>query len=107
MFSNLLNNYFAFNKQQRNGLLVLMGLSLLLLFARFFYPYFLPPGNVEVKNLPLIKMQLDSSYEQAAVSRTQGYTAAYKADRPFAIDPNTVSYDQLLLLGFSKKTAVI
>jgi competence ComEA-like helix-hairpin-helix protein len=97
-----INNYFGFNKQQRNGLLVLVIISFILLAIRLAYPYFLHPEEMVIKNLPLIQRGLDSSYEAAS--------HPYRIKEPsfakfFVFDPNSVNKTQLLSLGFSEKAA--
>ena len=54
MFKPFIRNYFGFNKQQRNGLLILVCISFILLIIRMTYPYFLTPDKIVIKNLPLI-----------------------------------------------------
>ncbi len=98
MINSFINNYFGFNKQQRSGLLVLMFISLFLLIVRIVYPYFLPPGPVQVKNLPLV---FDSSF--ARPSPAEGKMNG--SGELFRFDPNAVTYDELLRLGLNKKTA--
>ena len=45
-------NYFGFNKQQRNGLFVLLIICFLLMVVRFTYPILMPPSDLIVQNLP-------------------------------------------------------
>ncbi len=103
--SNFLNNFFGFNKQQRNGLLVLCVISFSLLLIRIIYPYFITPGNIVVKNLPLVERKLDSAYENSRKQFSHSYSEDKKEYNLFVFDPNTVSFDQLLQLGFKEKTA--
>lgn len=104
MINTFLNNYFGFNKQQCNGLVVLVCISFLLLVIRLTYPSFIKPADIVIKNLPLTERRLDSNYRATHAA----YRHAYKEQTPghlFAFDPNTVSYDQLVSLGFREKTA--
>lgn len=103
--SNFLNNFFGFNKQQRNGLLLLCIISFSLLLIRIIYPYFITPGNIVVKNLPLVERKLDSAYENSQKQFSSNYSEDKKEYNLFVFDPNTVSFDQLLQLGFKEKTA--
>lgn len=93
MVNTFLNNYFGFNKQQRNGLLVLMFISLILLTVRITYPYFMKPGDILLENLPLI------------VDSTQKDEAPALQEELFYFDPNTASAAELHRLGLSEKTA--
>lgn len=101
---NAINNYFGFNKQQRNGLLVLCFLSFFLLVIRIIYPEFITPGAITVENLPLIERKLNTASQP---SQKQDYYKENSASRLFAFDPNKVTHPQLVELGFQEKTAAI
>ncbi|MBA2613194.1 MAG: helix-hairpin-helix domain-containing protein [Bacteroidetes bacterium] len=105
MVGSFLNNYFGFNKQQRNGLLVLALISFTLFLVRIIYPYFISPGNIVIQNLPLIERKLDSSFEHSAKNYSGKYNNNKNIVNRFVFDPNTVSFDQLLQLGFKEKLA--
>ncbi len=99
------NNYFGFNRQQRNGLWVLILISFTLLLVRIFYPYFMQPGKIVIQNLPLIERKTDSAYVAA-----RSYPERENDTRPetahlFEFDPNTVTAEQLVALGLRQKTA--
>lgn len=104
MFNSFLKNYFGFNKQQRNGLLVLIVISFLLLSIRLSLVYFIRPKNIVVENLPLIEQQLDSIAHKINETRHKDYHAK-RIKNLFVFDPNTVSKEQLLQLGFKENTA--
>jgi len=112
MFKGFLEKYFAFNKQQRNGLLVLVSISFMLLIVRLVFPYFIHPDEIEIKNLPLLPVEKslgdrnkfsDSSmhYSESAAQTTSNNVKTTL----FVFNPNTVSYEQLLQLGFKEKIA--
>jgi len=107
MSKNVINSYFGFNKQQRNGLFFLVCLSFVLFLIRLTYPYFISPNPIVIKNLPLVKMQLDSNVANTETARKNQFEYKNKNTLLFNFDPNTVSYGELLQLGFSKKTAAI
>jgi competence protein ComEA len=100
MRGSLLDNYFGFNRQQRNGLLVLICICAILLALRLSLPLFTEPGTILVENLPLIERKSDSFTVAMKASRAEGKPAGL-----FNFDPNTVSFEQLLKLGFREKTA--
>lgn len=104
MVSSFLNNYFGFNKQQRNGLLVLSLISFALLLVRLIYPYFIGQSNIEIKNLPLIERKLDSSYQASQKHFTGNFSDDNAELNLFVFDPNTVNATQLQQLGFKEKT---
>lgn len=109
MARNFLKDYFGFNKQQRNGLLVLLFICLVLLLVRLVYPAFIVPEPMLVQDLPLVERQLDSALavkEAVKTDRREQETAPQPANAPlFEFDPNAVSREQLLQLGFKPKTA--
>lgn len=110
MLRNFLNSYFGFNKQQRNGLVVLVLVSLALLVIRLLYPLFIVPANIVLLELPLIERKIDSSYYAL---RTYSKSSSYdkkkseNTEQLFAFDPNLVSAEQLLKLGFKEKSVKI
>lgn len=104
MFNSFLNNYFGFNRQQRNGLLVLILISFTLLVVRVSYPYFLKEEEIVIENLPLFERKADSIL--AAKSKHYASEKKYNYKNTlFVFDPNTVSYKQLVKLGMKEKTA--
>ena len=105
MLNNFLINFFGFNKQQRNGLLMLSIISLLLLLVRVMYPYFIVNDNIVVRDLPLLEEKIDSAF-QSSKKYYSGLNLASNSNlNLFVFDPNTVSLSQLIELGFKEKTA--
>ena len=101
LFNKFLNNYFGFNKQQRNGLYVLCCISILLLVVRLVYPSFIKPDELHIENLTLVENE---------IAEKQNLNAQFKkhdADMsdPFVFDPNVASLEDLIKLGFREKTA--
>ena len=105
MVNSFLNNYFGFNKQQRNGLLFLSIISLTLFLVRIIYPSFITPDKIEIKNLPLIEQKIDSSSQLSQDRFIANFTKENTALNLFVFDPNTITNQQLQQLGFNKKTA--
>lgn len=96
-----LSTWFSFNKQQRNGVIVLCTLILALFIIRLCISNFITPKAVLIAdfsstNLPkatLDKIELNDTSAGEAESKL------------FVFDPNIVTKEQLLKLGFSTKTA--
>ena len=107
MLNNFLNNYFGFSRQQRNGLFVLICISLALLLIRLVYPSFIKPDPIVLLNLPLAERKLDSNYQASRSYKKSNSWPEAKGKTLFVFDPNTVRLDQLLALGFTEKTAQI
>lgn len=103
MFSSFFRNYFGFNKQQRNGLFVLLCISTLLLITRLVYPHFIDPDDIQLLSLPLrVDTLLAEEPSQIAEDSTR---KKRRVIQPFPFDPNTVSLQELSTLGFSEKQA--
>ena len=103
MLNALLNNYFGFNRQQRNGLLVLVIISFVLLILRLVYPVFIQPDPIIIENLPLIEREIDSA--SAKDSSRSNFNYKEKQLNLFVFNPNTVNLEQLIKLGFKENTA--
>ncbi len=71
---------------------------------RLSFPYFIKPDTIVIKNLPLIERKLDSVIENNSYSKNKYYTENVPTN-VFVFNPNTVSFEELLSLGFTKKTA--
>jgi competence protein ComEA len=101
----LITNYFGFNKQQRNGLLIVCCISFILLLIRVFYPYFIVPKKISVKNLPLIERKLDTAFEYSTKKYSKNYNEKSNTSQLFVFNPNTITLQGLIKLGFREKTA--
>lgn len=105
MLNNFLITFFGFNKQQRKGLLLLSIISLLLLLVRMVYPYFIVNDNIVVKDLQLVEEKIDSAF-QSSKKYYSGFNSTSNSNlNLFVFNPNTVSFTQLIELGFKEKTA--
>ncbi|WP_317898838.1 ComEA family DNA-binding protein [Aurantibacillus circumpalustris] len=107
MLQSFLNNYFGFNKQQRNGLFVLLVISFVLLLIRLTYPLFIKPDAIVLLDLPLIEKKLDSVYSKSHSHSKNKVVQDNSNSTLFVFNPNTVSLEQLKQLGFKEKTALI
>lgn len=74
--------------------MVLIVISALLLLIRLVYPYFLGEEPLLIENLPALPKAPEPAKNLASAP-----------SEVFAFDPNKVSYQQLLSLGFPEKTA--
>lgn len=109
MFKRILDEYFAFNKQQRKGLFVLACISLLLLIARLVYPTTIHPDVISVKNLPLLPIDSNTKAfgdtpHKPSKQVPETFIDDLKPKFLFPFNPNTVSESELLRLGMPKKT---
>lgn len=105
MFNSFISNYFGFNRQQRNGLLVLVLISFLLFLVRIVYPHFIQPSEIIIENLPLYERKIDSAIKLNEFKKIKNSTYTVRKNNLFVFDPNTVNLEQLIKLGFKEKTA--
>jgi competence protein ComEA len=94
----LLSSWFGFNKQQRNGLLVLCTLILFLFIIRLNISAFIHPEPIILADLSTIKLPKQNSASLVSDSSSGN-------NELFMFDPNTVTKEQLVKLGFKEKTA--
>lgn len=77
---------------------VLCCISAALLAVRIIYPYFIKPSNIQIENIAMIEDEIDG--KQNSVSRSNEVKRTL-----FPFDPNTVTQEELIKLGFREKTA--
>lgn len=106
-----IHKYFGFNKRERNGLLVLSAILLILFIVRLILPSFSKQHEVKLNKVePIAKKELnteiqDTSAQIGAETAKRDTTNSFKPEQLFTFDPNTVSVEDAVKLGFSKKTA--
>ncbi len=93
-----LSAWFGFNKQQRNGLLVLCTIVLLLFVLRLNISAFIKSEPVLLADFSNVNLPESNSNLLVTDSSSDNNTL-------FVFNPNTVSKDQLVKLGFKEKTA--
>lgn len=101
LIHRFLSTWFGFNKQQRNGVIVLCAIILALFIVRLSINYFIEPksalvadfSKTDLSKLENVSLKSDSTTEEKAETVL------------FVFNPNTVSKAQLLQLGFKEKTA--
>ena len=93
-----LSAWFGFNKQQRNGLLVLCGLVLLLFVLRLSISSFIKSEPILIADFSDVKLP---EFKENFIATD---SSAENNDL-FVFNPNTVTKEQLVKLGFKEKTA--
>jgi len=96
MLIKRLHDYFGFNRQQRNGLIVLCSLSVLLLGVRLLYPLFLPDPQIQEVMLP---------FEPVARELKDGTLPVSKMYVGTPIDPNTAPIEAFEERGLNHRSA--
>lgn len=100
LIHRFLSTWFGFNKQQRNGVIVLCAIILILFIVRLSINHFIEPksalvadfSNTDLSKLKNANLKADSIPQE-------------KETVLFVFNPNTVNKEQLLQLGFKEKTA--
>lgn len=103
-----IHKYFGFNKRERNGLLILSAIVLILSIVRLILPSFSKQQEVLI-----IKVEPKQKEELSPIQQDTSslpITEKVKKDSSivnqlFPFDPNTISVEDAVKLGFSKKTA--
>jgi len=98
LFHQFLSSWFGFNKQQRNGLMVLCCIIMLLFLIRISLALFIKPDPILVADFSNVKWPALKGASFSADSSSQNNDL-------FVFDPNTVNKEQLMALGFKEKTA--
>lgn len=112
---NYITKYFTLNRRERSGVFALITLILLLLLVKYFIVY-----HYQSKGPSVAVVQLDEVAARLAAEQMLGtnendknnHTSAYPAkervkDSLFYFDPNTISVEQALQLGFDRKCAAM
>lgn len=101
LIHRFLSTWFGFNKQQRNGVMVLCAIILLLFIVRLTLNYFIAPESALVADF----RKTDLSKLISVSPARDSVLKEDKATVLFVFNPNSVNKEQLLQLGFSDKTA--
>ena len=105
---NYIAKYFTLNRRERNGMMILVSLIFLLIIIKYIVVYHYNPTTEKV-----VVVELDSIAAKLAMNNMlspekNAYGTGFekkKKDSLFYFDPNTVSEEQAIRLGFSPKTA--
>jgi len=119
-----IGNLFIMTRSERNGVLVLVVMLMIVMLIRFFSPMFMKSDDRYLKEIEekiaqlenqkdSIRLQntesnlLEQKNASTSSARTQPNGTSVKSIKLFPFDPNTVNFNELKQLGFSEKTAGI
>lgn len=113
MFRKLIeyiHKYFGFNKRERNGLLILSAIVLILFIVRLILPSFEKQQEVLITKVePIVKEEqsfaIKDTSTQVAIVEAKKDSLTNEPNKLFTFDPNTISVEDAVKFGFSKKTA--
>lgn len=98
LIHRFLSAWFGFNKQQRNGLMVLCTIVVVLFLIRLNISSFIKSEPILIADFSNLKLPQSNSGLLVSDSSSE-------SDGLFVFNPNTVSKEQLVKLGFKEKTA--
>jgi competence protein ComEA len=99
-FREFLKKYFQFSKKERNGLIIFTFLMLLIVVVGYRIKHQEEKTSIEITSLET------EATESLLPPKVNTQNKGKKRSR-FAFDPNDISAEQAISLGFSKKTAAV
>jgi len=105
---NYISKYFTLNRRERNGIIAVITSVLILLVVKYFIIYKYNPTTSNINVIALDEIA-DNLAEQNKTIEKNNYatTSITKESKLFNFNPNTISYEEAVTLGFPEKTAHI
>lgn len=103
-----LKNYFNFNKRERNGILILLSILVVITVSRLFINASTPEIKVKITYLDSVSTAIeaqDTLQQLPSFASKEKSTEKAAAKELCVFDPNKLTEAQALRLGFSKKLA--
>ena len=103
---DFLHTYFGFNKRERNGILVLFSIVIILFVVKISITSFIKEGEaIKLKQLKPKNKEIEKSYSTYCQNKNRNKKKESTENHFFVFDPNTISEEDAIELGFPKKTA--
>jgi competence protein ComEA len=102
---NYISKYFTLNRRERNGIIAISTLLLVLLVVKYLIIYQYKPATANINVIALDDIVAKLT-EQNNVSENAA-SASLKESTLFKFNPNTISYEEAVQVGFSEKQAHI
>ncbi len=100
------NKYFNFNRRERNGILLLLFFILLLLLTKIFLSNYHPASGIKIQYIATLSDSIQKN-DKAPVFSTAKQKNNDESNpgqlKLFRFDPNTISREEALKMGFSNK----
>ena len=105
---NYISKYFTLNRRERNGVIAVSTLLLVLLVVKYFIIYKYNPTTSSVNVVALDEIAANLA-EQNKTSESNNYatTSIITESKLINFDPNLITYEEAVALGFPEKTAHI
>ncbi len=103
---NYISKYFTLNRRERNGMIAIITFLFALLIVKYFiiYQYNPTTTNINVIALDDIAATL-ADQNKNGESTSNSDTSTVKESKLFNFDPNLITYEEAITLGFPDKTA--
>ena len=105
---NRISKYFTLNRRERNGMIAIASLLIVLLAVKYFIIYNYNPTTTNINVIALDSLATELAPEQKhKKNNSDADTSITKGIKLHNFDPNTISYKEAVQLGFPKKVAHI
>ena len=105
VFSRI-SKYFTLNRRERNGMIAIATLLIILLVVKYFIIYNYNPTTTNVNVIALDSLATELAPQpKHSKSNSEADTSITKEIKLNNFDPNTISYKEAVQLGFPKKVA--
>ncbi|MDP2387940.1 MAG: helix-hairpin-helix domain-containing protein [Bacteroidota bacterium] len=110
-----LHKYFGFNKKERNGIIALCGLLIVLILVRVFLPSTSTEVKIDFVKLDTLAVQQKEKIEEKKYYSSERKDTTFSSHKNTSVkeailspfDPNTISAEEAAQLGFPTKTVNI
>ena len=104
----MLVKYFTLNRRERNGIMILISFVFLLALAKYFIVYHYNPTTEKVVVVELDSIAAKLAMQDMLSPKNNSFGAGLetnKKDSLFYFDPNKITEEQAIQLGFSERSA--
>jgi len=103
---NRISKYFTLNRRERNGMIAIASLLIVLLVVKYFIIYNYNPTTTNVNVIALDSLASELAPQpKHSKNNNDSDTSITKEIKLHNFDPNTISYKEAVQLGFPKKVA--
>jgi len=105
---NYISKYFTLNRRERNGVIAVITLLFILLVVKYFIIYKYNPTTTSVNVIALDEIAANLAEQNNSSSKDNYITTSIpNAGKLFNFNPNLITYEEAITLGFPEKTAHI
>ncbi len=105
---NYISKYFTLNRRERNGMIAISTLLLVLLVVKYFIIYKYNPTSTSINVIALDDVAAKlTEQNKSSESNNHATTSITTEGKLFNFNPNLITYEEAITLGFPEKTAHI